>query len=227
MWKSYKAFMKKSDRLQSGLLYPACCICCYAGLLWYCAPGLKTGEFIDFFDPFVNIWIILPGIAYFFTDYWALGEVFQKKKENLYFLRRSCKGRQVLLNAVKMDFLFRLGCLALSFGGMVIAELLIGARYRFSFRSLIAQGYFWLSGVVICFSAVTLVVTLSRVFPGYLKGILFLYLGFLLEAFLSILVTKHFVVLPCLMVLSALLVAGNLELTKRRWKEGVQDEKHD
>ena len=233
MWKSYKAFMKKSDRIQFYILYPACCMLFYALLLWRCAPGLRSGEIIDFFEIHskrteVNVFAIfltiVPSVAYFLSDYCSLAELFGKKKENLYFLRRSCKGRQVLLDAVKMDLLLRLGGLALSFGGMVLVELLIGAIYQFSFRSLLTQGVFWLSGVVICFTVVTLVVTLIRLISGNLLIMLLCYFGIMLEGALSVLVAEYIIALPVLMVLGALLAAGNLALAKRRWKEGAKDE---
>lgn len=236
MWKSYKAFMKKNDRIQFYLLYPACCIFFYTLLLWYWAPGLRAGEIIDFFEihssrteinGFSILLTILPSVAYFLTDYCSLAELFWKKKENLYFLRRSCKGKQALINATKMDLLLRLGSLALTFGGMVLVELLIGARFQFSFRSLKAQCYFWLSGVVICFTMVTFVVTLSRIFPGYIKGGLFIYLGIMMESAMSILSQEHFLTVPALMVLGVLLAAWNLSLAKQRWKEGIVDEKDD
>ena len=236
MWKSYKAFMKKSDRIQFYLLYPACCVFCYALLLWYWAPGLSAGEIIDFFEihssrtevnVFAIMMTIMPSVAYFLADYCSLSELFWKKNENLYFLRRSCKGRQALMDAVKMDLLLRLGSLALTFGGMILAERLIGAKFCFSFRNLEAQGYFGLSGIVICFTMVTLVVTLCRIFPGYIKSALFIYLGMMLEIAMSILSERHFMTVVVLMVLGALLVAGNLALAKRRWKEGIVDEKGD
>lgn len=236
MWKSYKAFMKKSDRIQFYLLYPACCIFFYALLLWYWAPGLSTGEIIDFFElhsnrtevnVFAILLTILPSVAYFLTDYCSLAELFGNKKETLYFLRRSCKGSQVLMDVVKMDLLLRLVSLALTFGGMILVECFIGARFHFAFRSLKAQGYFGLSGIVICFTMVTLVVTLCRIFPGYIKGGLFIYLGIVLEGAMGILSAEHFMTAPILMVLGASLAAGNLALAKRRWKEGVQDEKGD
>ena len=40
MWKSYKAFTKRSDRLELYLLCPAICICCYAMYLWDMAGDL-------------------------------------------------------------------------------------------------------------------------------------------------------------------------------------------
>ena len=236
MWKSYKAFMKKSDRIQFYLLYPACCIFFYALLLWIMTRRLSAEEIIDSFEIHFGLeavnswtvaWTILFSAAYFLTDYASLMELFWKKRENLYFLRRSCKGRQVMQGAVKMDFLLRLGSLALIFGGSVFVELLIGTRFHFSFRSLKAQGYFCLSGIVICFTMVTLVVTLCRIFPGYIKSALFIYLGMMLEIAMSILSERHFMTVVVLMVLCALLVAGNLALANRRWKEGIVDEKGD
>ena len=128
MWKSYKAFMKKSDRIQFYLLYPACCIFFYALLLWIMTRRLSAEEIIDSFEIHFGLeavnswtvaWTILFSAAYFLTDYDSLVELFWKKRENLYFLRRSCKGRQVMQGAVKMDFLLRLGSLALIFGGSV------------------------------------------------------------------------------------------------------------
>ena len=74
---------------------------------------------------------------------------------------------------------------------------------------------------------VTLVVTLCRIFPGYIKSALFIYLGIMLEIAMSILSERHFLTVVVLMVLGALLVAGNLALAKRRWKEGIVDEKGD
>ena len=236
MWKSYKIFLKRKDRLLFWLIYPICCICIYVFRLWYLAPGLRAREMIDFYEvgsnrTEVNVFAIfitvLTSLAYFFTDYASLGELFLKKKGKQDFLRLSCKGKEVFLNAVKIDLLLKLVSLALAYGGMVLAELLIGARFHLAFRSLEAQGCFWLSGTVICFTTLTFVMTLSRFFPGDLKGVLFILLGVEIEGVLLTMAALHFWVVPVLMLAGIFLAAGNLMLAERRWKEGERDEESD
>ena len=241
MWKSYKAFTKRSDRLELYLLCPAICICCYAMYLWDMAGDLaehwarlsSLGEDSMYFilhvfpkELGVFMSLMLPSTVAIYDYY--LEELFHKN-ENLNFLRRSCKGRQALMDAVKMDLLLRLGSLALIFWGMVLLECcLLEAIVGFEFRNFISLGIFsWLSRVSIVFTADMLAVTYRRIFPGKLGIVVSAFLASMLIAILSMFIVEYFIVVPFIIVLGILLAAGNLALAKRRWKEGVLDEKSD
>lgn len=237
MWKSYKVFMRKRDRILFYLIFPLLCMILYAILLIKLAPGLKSGELINFFDVnskrtemkmFVILLSILPCVPFFITDECSLGELFWKKKENMDFLRRSRKGKEVFIDAVKMDYVLRFATLALIFGGAAIVEILIGAWHGYEFRSWSVRGIFFLLETVTCFMVTTLVNTLGRLISnGILRGALIYFGMAVVVGVMTVEAGLYLWLIPVMVILSLLLLGINVHLAKRRWEEDARDDQGD
>lgn len=236
MWKSYKVFMRKRDRILFYLIFPLLCMVLYAILLIKMAPGLKSGELLNFFEVnskrtevnvFVLVLTFLPCIPYFLSDECSLGILFWGKNEDMDGLRRSCRGKRVFLNAVKMDYALRFSAFALIFGGAVLVETLIGAWHGFEFRSWSVRGMFFLVEAVTCFTVVTLVNALGRKFSnGILRGLL-TYFGMLAAGAMAVNAWRYPWLIVIMMILSLLLMGFNVRMAKRKWEEDARDDQGD
>ena len=225
MWKCYRVFMKKSDRLQIYLIFPLAFACIYAMLLWW-APIFRNGEYQVFLEGNLK-WqtaisnqifrTFLPSVAFWLAEAGSLGELFEREDGKLDLLRLSCKGKQVYLRAVKMDLVLRAWTLALLYGGMVVAELAVGALCHFQLRSMARAGYFFLEEVTICYFAVTLAVTLGRLFPGYIRRFMFFIFSAYLARVIKFLADFVPMVVLAVALADGLLAWANVCLAESRW----------
>ena len=229
--------MRKRDRILLYLIFPLLCMILYAMLLIKMVPELKMGELIDFFDvaskrtemkSWVSVISILPCVPFFFTDECSLGELFWGKNERMDFLRRSRKGKEVFLGAVKMDCILRFAAFVLIFGGAAIVEVLIGAWQGYDFRNWSMRGTFFLMEAVTCFMGTTMVTTLGRMSSnGILRGFL-MYLGMsVVVGFMTVGAGPYPWLILVVVIIDLLLAGVNVRVANRKWKENEGDDQRD